>query len=175
MGKNKLNEKSSELILQTAKDIYLEEMERFKNTEVKSGILLTAVGVLLTFYLTYMKDIKIDWIIKHSGFFCFFLIVSVIILTLFIKTICFLLLSLKGFKYEQICVNSIVDEKFAMNDSSDVAFDIAATYQNIININRERLEKKTECFNEGLYFLSYTIIFIVLYVLIEGVMKLVNQ
>jgi hypothetical protein len=173
MSEKKLNEKSAELILQTSKDLYIEEMDRFKNTEVKSGILLTAAGVIFTVYLSILKDIKVDWISKHLGFYCFFLLVSIIVLSCIVISVTHLLLSLKGDKYEQVSINSIVDEEFAKDDPCDVAFDIAATYQNVINRNREKLENKTRYFNEGLYFLSITVIFIVLYALVEGAMKLV--
>ncbi|GIO30776.1 MULTISPECIES: hypothetical protein [Paenibacillus] len=167
--KRELDPESCDAILDTAKTIYNEEYDRFKQVETKTGITLGFVGVLFGVFLTYATSIKIPTgQIAHAIYSYIFQIVIAILLTLsavrFINAI-------KVGTFEQVDINNIVDSDFAKETPARVKIDLAATYQESINSNSERVDRKNKNYSAGLGLMLWGFILFVIYIIIEEIIK----
>lgn len=157
-------------ILDTAKVIYNEELDRFKISETKTQILLAFTGIIFSFYINFLLKIEIDDnIIKY-------LINGVFNLWIFLllgSAIKKLINAITMVEFEQVDVSDIINREFASNDEKDVLMNLAATYRNVIFKNKDTVEQKMNYIKDALWYLKWAIIFIVLYIFLKEVLGIV--
>lgn len=168
---NNYTPESCDAILGTAKHIYLEESERFKQAEAKTNITLAFVGVLFGIYLTFLG--AFEPITQEPGYLIYtFLIKAVIFLSLVIS-ISFFIKSVKTGVYDQVSLNDIVNYNFAKEDECKVKLEIAATYKDAIDFNKSGVETKMKFYSKGLIFMYWGFITFATHYIIEEVIKYV--
>lgn len=167
-----VNADSCEAILDTAKTIHAEESGRFNQCENKTNIGLAFTGVLLGAYLTYLSSYKVP--LKDTAYLTYTILFKVAILILFTLAIIFFLKSIKRGEYEQIDLNNIIDLEFAGYDVSKVRLEIAATYKQVVDLNKSKLEKKLEDYDIGLKLVTWGFLLFVGHFLIEEVIRYVK-
>ena len=159
-------------ILDTAKTIYIEEGERFKQTEAKTNITLAFAGILFGAYLTYLGSAGIHQ--EVSGYYMYSLLFNIGIFASVIISIYYFLRSIKSAAYNQVDLTDIVNMDFAKQDERDVILQIAATYQEAINLNRDKIEDKIAFYSKGLRYLLISFFAFSIHVLIEEAIKYVQ-
>jgi hypothetical protein len=169
MSKENLKERSCDAILDTAKVIYNEESERFKQAEAKANITIAFSGVLLGIYLTYISSFNPQG--NESAYLIYNFIFKSIVLTLLLAGIFFFLRSIKIDQYLQVSLNEIVTYDFASEEESIVKIDLAATYKEAIDNNKEKIEEKLRLYNIGLKFITWGLIIFSVHFIIEEVIK----
>lgn len=157
-------------ILDTAKVIYNEEIDRFKISETKTQILLAFTGIIFSFYINFLLKTEIDNnILKYliNGFFnlCIFLLLGF--------AIKYLINAITMVEFEQVDIGDMVNREFASNDEKEVLMNIAATYRNAITKNIDTVERKMNHIKESLWYLKWAIAFIVLYIFLREVLGIV--
>jgi len=160
---------SVDAILDTAKSIYNEEVDRFKQIEAKTSITLTFMGVLFGVFLTYLGAFKpqadeIAYLIYTYLFKCFILVLLSLSITFFFR-------SIKTGKFEQIQLDNIVTYSFAEEEESKVKLEISATYKEAIDLNCSKIEIKTKHYNVGLKFMSWSFLLFIVHFVIEEVIR----
>lgn len=166
------NVDSCEAILDTAKIIHAEELGRFSQCENKTNIGLAFTGVLLGAYLTYLSSYKVP--LKDTAYLTYTILFKVAILILLSLAIIFFLKSIKRGEYEQIDLNNIVDSEFAGCNVGQVRLEIAATYKQVVDLNKSKLEKKLEDYDIGLKLVTWGFLLFVGHFLIEEVIRYVK-
>lgn len=162
-------ENTIDAILDTAKTIYNEESERFKQAESKTGIALAIVGVLFGAYLTYLGTF--EPITKETSYLIYTYIFKLLIFVCFSLGIIFLLRSIRTGQYEQVSLKRIAVEEFG-RESPDIAkLGIALTYKEAINNNKGIIENKLAIYNKGLTLVYWGFVFLSIHFLIEGVIN----
>lgn len=161
---------SSEAILDTAKVKYVEEQERFKQTEFKINIALAFNGILFGIYLTYIQDFLPSDSVHYM---IYTLIVKFIILLLFSISIGKFLRSITVAEFHQIKLDGIIDLELAKQDSSITKLQIASTYREAIDINKKSLDLKIRHYEIGLCLLKWGFFIFIVHFLIEEVIKYV--
>jgi hypothetical protein len=146
--------KAAESIMDAAKTVYLEEQDRFKTIETKTGLLLAFAGTGLTIFGGFFKP---------DGQDLFNTILFTIIVFSLVYSILMFFVSLKIDTYEQIDLNNLVQFSFAEKGDYQAMLEIAATYEDSINKNKLILEKKIKSFNKGLLFLIIALTLIGIY------------
>lgn len=169
---NEFNTESCETILSVVKDLYQDDIDRYKQIENKTMISLAFLGIILTIQsssfsggnFSYFENIKLNTIL-----FCFDVF---IIVALFIST-WFMLASIKLSNFSVIRVADIVNVEDASSDPAQVKINIAATYQNVIEHNRLTINSKTEKYGLGLLFLKIGFVLFFISLMIKGVVSYV--
>lgn len=167
--KKELDPESCEAILDMAKTVYNEEADRFKQVETKTGITLGFVGVMVGVLITYTSSLKIPkGQIAHAVYSYSLQIIIIGLLTLsaikFINAI-------KVGIFNQVDINNVVDSDFAKDPPARVKLDLAATYQEAINSNSAKVDKKNTNYSTGLNFMKWAFLLLIIYIVIEGIIK----
>lgn len=165
-----LNEKSCNTILDTAKLVYNEEIDRYKISETKAQILLAFTGVVLSFFINTLVKSEID--IRNIKF-LIVTIFNLMILGLLGYAIKSLIYSITMGDFAQVDVEDLTTKKFASTDECIVMMQIATTYKNVIKENRILLEKKMNHLKDALWYLKNALFVIVILVIIKEVLKIV--
>ena len=160
---------SCEAILDTAKTIYNEEVDRFKQVETKTGITLGFVGVLIGVILTYATNFKALPGQPAHTIYSYSLLI--LIIALFTTSAMKFINTIKVGIFEQIDIDNIVDSNFAKESPASVRLDLAATYQDTINKNSGKIDKKIKSYNQGLTLMQWGFVAFIIYLIIEGVVK----
>lgn len=167
--KKELDPESCEAILDMAKTIYNEEADRFKQVETKTGITLGFVGVMVGIIITYTSSFKIaKGQIAHAVYSYSLQIIIIGLLTLsaikFINAI-------KVGVFNQVDINNVVDSDFAKELPAKVKLDLAATYQEAINSNSTKVDRKNKNYGDGLSYMKWAFLLLIIYTVIEGIIK----
>ncbi|MED4170596.1 hypothetical protein [Priestia megaterium] len=169
---NEYISETCEAILDTAKTIYNEEAERFKQTEAKTNITLAFVGILFAAYLTYLGAFKP--ISKEISYLVYTFLFELVIFILFVLSIVYFFKSIKTEEYEQVGLENIVNENLARNDANQTKLLIAATYKDAIDFNKNLLESKLKLYGMGLNFMHWGFLSFAVHFMIEEVIKYVK-
>lgn len=164
-----LIEETCDSILDTAKTIYTEECERFKQAETKTSITIAFSGVLLGAYLSFLDKYKLQ--INDISYLIYSYSFKIAIFLCLITGIVYFLKSIKTDQYDQVSLNEIVTYGFAKELGSVAKMEIAATYKEAIDQNREKIEKKLKFYNFGLNYMTWGLIIFLIHFFIEEVMK----
>ncbi|WP_058830656.1 hypothetical protein [Paenibacillus polymyxa] len=164
-----LQENSCDAILDTAKTLYNDEIDRFKQVEAKTGITLGFVGVILGVFITYIGTSKLQMDMVPYVVYSYFFRLSII--ALLTASSIKLINAIKVGSFQQIDINNIVDEDFAKERPAKVKLDIAATYQETINQNSEKIDEKNDNYNVGLNLMMYGFVLFIVYIILEEIIK----
>lgn len=162
---------SCNVILDTSKTLYNEESDRFKQTESKAGITLGFVGVLLGFFLAFIKESKITG--EGSGYLIYNFGFRIAILALFSISALKFVNAIKVGVFQQVIVDAVVDLDLARKKPEHVTLAIAATYKDVIEKNEKKIDKKTDSYNEGLKYMLWGFLLFLVYFIVEEVIKYV--
>lgn len=158
---------SCNAILDTAKTIYSEEADRFKQVESKAGITIGFVGVIFGFFLTNLgptSSKNLGYILYSNGF----------------RLAAFFLLSLSLFKFissikvgvfAQVDIDKVVSYDLAEDLPEKVTLSIASTYEEVIQQNKEKIDAKINNYNKGLQYMSWGFLLFLIYSIVEGIIK----
>ncbi|WP_145039811.1 hypothetical protein [Paenibacillus sp. Y412MC10] len=166
-----LNLDSCNVILDTAKTVYNEEYDRFKQIETKTGVTIGFVGVLFGFFLTYLNSVKITS--NDVGYLIYTFGIRFIIIVLLAISALRFINAIKVGKFDQINIDNVVDTEVARKPPDELILSVAATYQEVIQKNEEKINKKTDKYNNGLKFMVYGFLLFLVYFCIEEVIKYV--
>lgn len=133
---------TSDAILDTAKVKYTEEQERFKQVEIKTNITLAFSGVLLGTFLNYIQNNPLN--LENIWYVIYTVIFKLTILYLLSFSVVKFFKSITVGNFSQIGLDNIVDEEFASVGVSKSKLEIAATYRDAINENKEKLVLHSE-------------------------------
>ncbi|MBO3283085.1 MULTISPECIES: hypothetical protein [Paenibacillus] len=166
---SELKPDSCDAILDTVKTVYNEEIDRFKQVETKTGITLGFVGVILGVFISYVGASKIQLnVVSYVVFSYFFKLTIIGLLTVSsIK----LINAIKVGSFQQVDINNIVDAEFAKDNPADVKYSIAATYQETITQNEEKIDKKNDNYSVGLNLMTYGFVLFIIYIILEEIIK----
>ncbi|QAS54746.1 hypothetical protein [Halobacillus litoralis] len=169
---NDFDKDTCESILDTAKVKYIEEQERFKLVEVKNNISLAFNGVILGIYLKYLESFQ--FLSSDSlQYLVYTLLIKLLILVLLTLSINKFLKSITSANFQQIGLDDIIDTEFAKQNSSISNLQIASTYKEAIDKNKNGLNMKLAHYNKGLAFLKLAFIIFVIHFVIEEVLSYV--
>ena len=87
---------------------------------------------------------------------------------------CYFLKSIKRGEYEQIDLNNIIDLEFAGYDVTKVRLEIAATYKQVVDLNKSKLEEKLEDYDMGLKLVTWGFLLFVGHFLIEEIGEIIK-
>ncbi len=163
------NEKSTNIILEIAKTTYNEELDRFKQTEAKTSIALAFSGVIITAYFAYLTTYS-PTSLEHS-YLVYNYILKFVIMTLLVTSIYFLITSIRTDTFQQIDLNSLVDDSLAQLEGKEVEMKIAYTYKELVEINEGKIGNKIKNYNCGLKFMNYGFFLFIIYFIIEEIIK----
>lgn len=167
------NEESCGTILQVAKELYQDELDRYKQIENKTAITLTFIGIVIVFLINDILSSEITIInVKVTSLLFGF---ELLILTGFFVSIIYLLISIAVSDFQQVKIDEIVNIKDATSDPAQVKINIAATYQNIVNHNMQVINTKAERYGTGIVWTKYSFIVFSISLLIKGVILYVLQ
>ncbi|PEG10308.1 hypothetical protein CON96_11460 [Bacillus wiedmannii] len=170
MGEEKTYiEGSCDVVLDTAKSVYDEEIDRFKQTEAKTNITLAFVGVLFGAYLTYLGGYKPP--MKEISYLVYTVIFKLTVFMCYIVSIVYFFKAINTGKYKQVGLEEIASESFAKQDAEVTKLRVAFTYRDVINLNRDTLEKKLRFYQIGLYIMACGFMVFALHFLIEEVIR----
>ena len=127
--------------------------------------------MVLGAYLRYLNTVttnlsNIPYVI-YSSFF------KIIILILFSVGIIYFLRSIRSGEYQQVELANIVDYDFARDDITKVRIELAATYKQVIDLNKSVLEIKSRLYDKALKFAAWGFIIFIVHFLIEEIIKYV--
>lgn len=162
-------EGSCNVILDTAKSVYDEEIDRFKQAEAKTNITLAFVGILFGAYLTYLGTYKPP--IEETSYLIYTVLFKIAVFICYIVSIIYFLKAISTGKYEQVDLNQFATESFALKNTEIATLTVAFTYRDVVNLNRGVLEKKLECYSKGLRILTYGFVIFTIHFLIEEVIR----
>ncbi|GIO19656.1 hypothetical protein J18TS1_27560 [Oceanobacillus oncorhynchi subsp. incaldanensis] len=165
------NENSCESILDTAKTIYNEESERFKQAENKTNIAIAFVGILFGSYLTYLGSF--DPVTEEAAYLIYTFSFKFLIFILLSASAGQLLKAIRTGKYDQVSLEAIVNDELSREDANWVKLQIAATYKEAIDLNKELLEKKMDIYSKGLNLVLWGFTLFVIHFIVEEVIKIV--
>ncbi|OUB71865.1 hypothetical protein [Bacillus thuringiensis] len=160
---------SCDVILDTAKAVYDEEIDRFKQTEAKTNITLAFVGVLFGAYLTYLSAFKLP--IKEISYLVYTVLFKAAVFTCYITSIFYFLKAINTGKYEQVNLDEVASESYAKQDAEITKLRIAFSYRDIVSRNRDVLERKLKSYRIGLYIMTCGFIAFAIHFLIEEVIR----
>jgi hypothetical protein len=165
-----LNSKACNAILDTAKVIYNEEIDRFKISETKTQILLAFTGIVFSFYINTLLKLEIEkeilrYLINAVFNLCIFLLLGYAIKSL--------IAAISMAKFEQVDIGDLVNKDFASSEECEVMMNIAATYRNAIRKNKDTVEQKMKYLTDALWYLKRAIILIIIYVFLKEVLGIV--
>ncbi len=166
------NNETCEAILDTAKTIYTEESERFKQVETKTSITLAFVGVLFGAYLTYLGSFKLST--HEISYLIYTYLFQLVIFVALTVSIIYFLMSIKTGEFEQVDLETIVDTNFSSEPEGIAKLQIAATYRDAISANKNGIDSKMRFYSMGLNYLLWALIIFALYFTIEEVIKHVH-
>lgn len=166
------NIESCDTILQVAKELYQDELDRYKQIENKTAITLAFIGIVITLLIgnlesnrTLLINIKINTI---------FWGVDLLILLGFIISVISLLNSITVSNLQQVSIDTIVNIEDATSSPAQVKINIAATYQNIVNHNLHVINKKVKKYEHGITFTKYSFTLFSISFLLQGVIQYVS-
>ncbi|MOA26757.1 hypothetical protein D3C78_1475720 [compost metagenome] len=81
--------------------------------------------------------------------------------------------AIKVGEFDQINIDNVVNTNLAYMQPEELTLSIAATYQEVIQKNEEKVNKKTDKYNIGLKFMVYGFLLFLIYFFIEEVIKYV--
>ncbi|MFD0588679.1 hypothetical protein ACFQZE_11740 [Paenibacillus sp. GCM10027627] len=169
---NQLNSEACSAILDTAKSIYYEEIDRFKQAETKIGIAIAFTGVIFGAFLTFVNLNSINQTSLGFGLTLYSSLFKLIILALLVSSFYQFFKAMQIDDFQQIDIDSIVDSEFAKYESqARVKFDIAVTYKKAIVQNEEKIANKLNRYNNGLRFVAYAFAMFVTHYVVEGIIK----
>ncbi|QWG70404.1 hypothetical protein EXW32_29110 (plasmid) [Bacillus mycoides] len=160
---------TSDVILDTAKSVYNEEAERFKQAEAKTNITLAFVGVLFGVYLTYLGAFKPP--LKEVSYLIYTCLFKLIVFTCFITSIIYFLKSIKTGEYDQVGLDNIVTNDFSKRNEIDAKLAVAGTYTDAVTNNKGRLEEKLKLYGIGLNLMTWGFIIFAIHFVIEEVIR----
>lgn len=161
-----------DVILDTAKSVYNEESERFKQAEAKTNITLAFVGVLFGAYLTYLGAFKPP--LKEVSYLIYTGLFKLLVFTCFITSIIYFLKSIKTGEYDQVGLDNIVTDDFSKRDEINAKLAVAGTYTDAVANNKERLEDKLKLYGIGLNLMTWGFIIFAVHFVIEEVIRYVK-
>lgn len=159
---------SCQTILEVAKELYNDELDRNKQIESKSAIALTFIGVIITLLLSSIVDTESALLINlkiNTIFFC----IDILIMIGFVISIIRLLDSITTSDFQQVKIDEIVNLEDATSNPAQVKINIAATYQKIVNHNMAVINVKAEKYKHGINLAKYSFIFFSINFLIQEV------
>ncbi|HDR6299963.1 TPA: hypothetical protein QCU59_003742 [Bacillus cereus] len=160
---------SCDVVLDTAKSVYYEEIDRLKQTEAKTNITLAFVGVVFGAYLTYLSGFKLT--IKETSYIVYTILFKVIIFVCYIISIIYFLKAISTDKYEQVGLGEIASEPFARQDEKITKLRVAFTYRDVVSRNMVILEEKLKFYKRGLYIMACGLMVFAIHFLIEEVIR----
>lgn len=169
---NNYNKETCEVILDTSKTAYLEELDRFKQIESKVNIALALNGVLLAAYLTYLGNLRFQS--SDIGYIVYTNLFKIVIIFCLGFGILYFLKAIEIEEYDQVRLDGIVAYTFARESVDKARMQVAATYKEVIDLNREKIKKKSKCYNKGHAFLISSLLFFLIHFIIEEVIKYVH-
>ncbi|EGG35253.1 hypothetical protein [Paenibacillus sp. HGF5] len=166
-----MNLDSCNVILDTAKTIYNEEYDRFKQIETKTGVAIGFVGVLFGFFLTYLNSVKITS--NDVGYLIYTFGLRFIIIVLLTISALKFMNAIKVGEFVQVKLDRIVDKNTARMPPEEVTLSVAATYQEVIQSNEKKIDRKTDKYKDGLKFMVYGFLLFLVYFCLEEVIRYV--
>lgn len=168
----KYNVGSADAILDTAKTVYNEEADRFKQVEAKTSMTIAFISVLFGAFLTYLGTFnpisENTWYLIYTYFHKF-----IILSLLSISTIYFFR-SIKVGEHRQIDLDSVVDAKYATDDEALLKLRLASTYKEVVDSNCSKIDLKLKNYNRGLFIMVSSFVVFVVHFIVEEVIKNVH-
>lgn len=161
-----------DVVLDTAKTIYSEESERFKQAEAKTNITLAFIGVLFGAYLTYLGSFKP--VMKDVPYLVYTSLFKLVVFGCFTTSIIYFLRSVRTGEYDQVNIDNIVTKDFSQKKETDSKLAIAATYADAVRLNKDKLESKMKLYSTGLNFMSWGFVIFAIHFIIEEVIRYVK-
>ena len=160
---------SIDAILDIAKNVYNEELERFNQIENKTNIGMAFAGVLLGVVITFysagnMDDIETPQIIYTWVF----RLISLILVCIGIS---FFHLSMKTGQYNQFPINTFIDNKYLKEEEYFVKVELAASYNRVVQDNQNLLVRKIRKYDLGSLFVLLGFLAFILNFILEVVIK----
>lgn len=168
----KRSENSSDAILDTAKTIYYEESERFKQAENKTNIAIAFVGILFGIYLTYLGTF--EPVTEQLAYLIYTYSFKSVVFILLSTSVFELLNSIRTGEYHQVSLENVVDDNLSREDSSWVKLLIASTYKDAIDKNKTLIERKMKIYSKGLNLVLLGFTLFAIHFIIEEVIKIVT-
>lgn len=166
---NHEKEKSSEVMLETVKIVYVEEFERFKQIEFKAQIASAINGVLIGAFIAYIREQSVIESQGHMFNSIYIYSFKILILLSLITSILLFLQSIKSETYHQVSMKNMVS--FAEQNANEVMRHVAATYEEANEINKEKMEKKIKHFDRGMVLLQFSIVMFTIFIIVEELNK----
>lgn len=166
------NPESCDAILDTAKMVYNEESDRFKQVEAKTNITLAFVGVLFGAFLTYLNSNPLN--IKEIKYLAYVILFRISILICFSISIFYFFRSIKVGEFHRVGLNNIIDADFAGQEEGRVKLEISATYKEAIDLNSDKIELKMKHYSYGLNFVSLGFLIFLIHFVIEEISRYVK-
>ncbi|QNK54584.1 hypothetical protein [Paenibacillus sp. PAMC21692] len=152
--------------------MYYEEIDRFKQVEAKTNIALAFAGIFFGGFITFaVSNTPVN---KDIGYLTYSLIFKAVVVVFFLVAAFFFYRSLKSNGYAQLTLENIVNEETALEPANDTHLSIAATYKDAVIANRQRIEEKTDDYDNGLKYISWSFLIFVLHYIVEVVIKYVS-
>lgn len=163
------NNDSCGAILDAAKSVYNEEIDRFKQIETKTGVSLGFTGVCFVAFLNFINNNLSGS--KQVGYLIYSGLFKLFILSLIFSAAYFFLRSMRVGTFEQIDLENIVDGDLATKTPSYVKLSIGATYKNAAKANEEKIEQKIHNYSKGLKSISIAFVVFVIHYILEVIIK----
>lgn len=158
-----------DVILDTAKTVYAEESDRFKQAEAKANMFLAFSGVVFAAYIAFVSALK-D-LPSSPAHLIYGLSFKLMILSLLTIAIIFSLRAVTMGKFDQVSLDSIVTLESAKQPEVQLKLEIASTYKAVVDANRDKIESKMRYCRISLNFTILSLLIFSLYFIIEEVIK----
>ncbi|PEA56058.1 hypothetical protein CON64_05355 [Bacillus pseudomycoides] len=160
---------SCDVVLDTAKSVYYEEIDRLKQMEAKTNITLAFVGVLFGAYLTYLGAFKMP--MKEISYMIYTVLFKITVFVCYLVSVIYFLRAISTGKYKQVGLDEIASESFAMQDAEITKLRVAFTYRDVVSYNSVILEKKLKFYSRGLYIMAFGLMLFAVHFFIEEVIR----
>lgn len=143
---------SSELLLNIVQKEFEYESERNKGLQSRAGIFISFIGVIMTFFPSYIKIIDIinkpNETVGQTGFSLFYVFLVILLFIGLIISLILFVLILETKKYK-ILNSSGFDENNCIYARDKVSLELMKEYRIILEYNRDVNEKKAKLFQRA--------------------------
>lgn len=167
---NDLKLESCKAILDTAKVVYSEELDRYKISETKTQILLAFTGIVFSFYINFLLKIESEKSLLSILIYWVFNLMIFLLLGFAVKC---LIQAITMVKFEQVNVEELTRRSLASKEERFVIMQIAATYRNVIRENKALIEAKMDSIKDAIWYLKWAVSLIIIYIFIREVLGVV--
>jgi hypothetical protein len=155
------------VIYETAKAVYEEEIDRFKNIETKTNIALAFAGIFLGIFITFTSTNTTGS--PNAGYLIYSTLFKALVFGFFITSAVYFYRSLRSESYEQLDLENIVDKETSTGSGTSAYLSIASTYRNAVAANKAKINNKTRLYDKGLGYISISFLVFILHFIIEVV------